>query len=170
MTKPCNPGEKILLRSPGKTKRNEWMRGEGTHTEKQKKSKIMQDLKRQACAWLACRHQQMHRNKNTVLESGSGIRSKQAKQKSLPRKVIAFKSIMKQWATIKNGEECFGLFTFPSNGEWEGVVEKMGKKTSETGTGESLYILIVRPCRKQRSPKQDMLSNDNSDSKHSSHI
>lgn len=52
----------------------------------------------------------------------------------------------------------------------EGVVEKMGKETSETGTGESLYILIVRPCRKQRSPKQDMFSNDNSDSKHSSHI
>lgn len=37
MTKPCNPGEKILLRSPGKTKSGEWMRGEGTHTEKQTK-------------------------------------------------------------------------------------------------------------------------------------
>lgn len=69
-----------------------------------------------------------------------------------------------------NGEECFGPLTFPSDGEWEGVVGKMGKETSETGTGESLYILIVRPYRKQRSPKQDMLGNDNSDSKHSSHI
>lgn len=38
----------------------------------------------------------MHRNKNTVPESGSCICSKQAKQESLPRKAIAFESIMKQ--------------------------------------------------------------------------
>lgn len=45
----------------------------------------------------------------------------------------------------------------------------MGKETSKTGTGEPVHP-HSKAMQEASSPKQGMFSNDNSDSKHGSHI
>lgn len=45
----------------------------------------------------------------------------------------------------------------------------MGKETSKTGTGSPVHP-HSKAMQEASSPKQGMFSNDNSDSKHGSHI